>query len=414
MNIVVAGFGREGQASYEYWRSAGHHVMVADENPEVSVPDGVTALLGEGAFLRIDELAPDMVIRSAGVSPHTLQTAAKVWSATNEFFARCPAPIIGVTGTKGKGTTCSFIASILREAGRTVHLVGNIGTPALSVLADIRPGDLVVYELSSFQLWDIERSPHVAVVLTIEPDHLDVHKNFDEYVEAKANIARWQQTGDTIVYYAHNQYSRRIAAASSADHRREYPFELGVLAQHIVLPGAHNRENAAAAMAAVSEYVSERDVIARGLHAFTGLDHRLQFVTEKAGVRYYNDSIATTPGSAIAALRSFTSPKILILGGSSKGADFGPLIDELARTNVRRVILVGEEGKRLLSLCLQAGIVCDYVDGSMADIVMKARHYAQPGDVVILSPACASFGDFTNYQDRGDQFVAAVIGEPAE
>jgi UDP-N-acetylmuramoylalanine--D-glutamate ligase len=316
MKIAIAGYGTEGKASYRYWNTPKHQVVVVDEQ-EIDVPVGASSITGEGVFGRLNGF--DMVIRSPGLVPRKIITDGKIWSATNEFFAKCPALIIGVTGTKGKGTTSSLIASILRAAGKTVHLVGNIGQPALDVLPDIQPDDIVVYELSSFQLWDLEKSPQVAVVLMIEPDHLDVHADFTEYVAAKANIAANQLTTDRVVYYAGDEWSTQIAETSPGQ-RLPYPTERTAhvrgeyfyygdtevcATENVGLPGVHNLENACAAITATRPWVQDGVVIAEGLHSFDGLPHRLKFVREVNGVRYYDDSIATTPGSAIAAIKAF-------------------------------------------------------------------------------------------------------------
>jgi UDP-N-acetylmuramoylalanine--D-glutamate ligase len=213
MKVALAGFGQEGRTSYDYWTAKGDTVTIADERESVDdAPPGAPTILGANAFSRLNEF--DLIIRSPSVNPAKLPYPNKVWSATNEFFAKCPADIIGVTGTKGKGTTSSLIVSILRAANKTVHLVGNIGNPALDDLAVIKPNDIVVFEMSSFQLWDIKKSPRVAVVLGIEADHLDVHNDMADYVSAKANIVRFQQPTNLTVYNQDNEVASRIAALS--------------------------------------------------------------------------------------------------------------------------------------------------------------------------------------------------------
>lgn len=435
MNIAIAGYGVEGRQSYAYYSAqGGHSLTILDERPELdNIPVGAQVKLGAEAYKDISQY--DMVVRTAGLSPNKLQTAKKIWSATNEFFARCPAPIIGVTGTKGKGTTSSFIASILREAGIKTHLVGNIGVPALKILPDIEASDVVVYELSSFQLWDLEKSPHIAVVLMIEPDHLDVHTDFSEYVLAKANIARYQQADDICFYHPSNQLSATIAKQQPERANNTATFNDSVPSSHsnasvyvkdgmfvttngdiicatneVKLPGEHNLDNACAALSACLPYVKDYEAMKRGLAAFEGLDHRLKFVADISGVTYYDDSIATTPGSAIAALKAFLEPKVLIMGGSSKGADFTELAQAIAHSNVRKIVLIGQEAERIAeSLRLQNVSEFAVTTGvGMMEVVQISAQYAKPGDVVILSPACASFGMFKNYQDRGQQYIEAV------
>lgn len=415
MKIIIAGYGAEGRSNDAYFQRTypQAELIITDMQPVADAPDGATVLTGQEVFAQLPEA--DMVVRTAGLAPRLIQTNGTVWSATNEFFARCPAPIIGVTGTKGKGTTASFVASILRAAGQTVHLIGNIGVPALDVLERVRPTDVVVYELSSFQLWDLERSPHVAVVLMIEPDHLDVHQDMADYVAAKANITAHQTARDVVVYAKHNQYSRAIADGSSGQ-KIAVPRPLTDQEQQALkLPGAHNRENASAAIAAVRAFLPAitEEAICQGLAAFTGLPHRLKYVAEVDGVRLYDDSISTTPGSAIAAMRSFSQPKVLILGGHDKGADYTQLAQEIARSpSLRAVLLSGANAQRIAAALRDAGVDMTkvYRPGTltMPEVVAQAMDLAHPGDVVILSPAAASFDQYASYTDRGQQFVAAV------
>ena len=438
MKIARAGYGLEGKQNYKYFNKPGNDLTIVDEREDIDTPSDAKYITGDGAYDDMSQF--DMVIRTAGLSPLKIKKAKLVWSATNEFFAKCKAPIIGVTGTKGKGTTSSFITSILRSSGKKVHLVGNIGVPALSVLPDIRPEDFVVYEMSSFQLWDIKYSPHIAVVLMIEPDHLDVHTDFEDYLKAKSNIRRWQNLNDICIYHPSNPFSQKIASVTLAtiDQTTKGDYlnnihRYGIKDDGLVyikddffytndrkicpiscvkLPGKHNLENACAAMSAVLELkldISDNQ-FAEGLRSFTGLPHRLKYVSEINDVKFYDDSISTTPGSAIAAIKSFTSPKVLILGGSYKGGDFTDLVKEIKKSNIRQIILMGDEANRIEQFLKDAGIV-KYVNlerCSMFEIVSKAASAASPGDVVILSPACASFGMFKNYQDRGKKFINAV------
>lgn len=432
MKIAIAGYGVEGQENLAYWsQDPANEVTIVDERADAGAtyPHGVATMLGPGVFKNLNGF--DLVVRTAGLAPYKIETDGEIWSATNEFFAKCPAPIIGVTGSKGKGTTSSLIASILEAAGRKVWLVGNIGVPALSVLSQVQPDDIVVYELSSFQLWDLQRSPQVAVVLFIEHEHLDVHRNMDEYVAAKANITLHQTEDDLLIYNANNQYAERIASLSKA---RKVPYpSSGAAYVHMYdemfcygeynalcsvnelrIPGEHNQVNALAAIDAVWPFTQDPEAIKAGLNAFHGLPHRLAFVAEVNGVRYYDDSIATTPSSAIAALQAFrTDPKVIILGGSYKGSDFSELAHELTQHHAR-ALLIGDEAQRIATACEAAGfrnyeVIEGVPAGAIAETVTRrSAELSQPGGVVLLSPAAASFGLFKNYVDRGEQFIAAV------
>lgn len=428
MKIAIAGYGTEGKTNYTYWNTPDNDVIIVDERdiPTSELPLDTNVITGEGAFERLQGF--DMVIRSPGVAPRKIHTDGKVWSATNEFFAKCPAQIIGVTGTKGKGTTSSLIASILRSAGKTVHLVGNIGQPALDALSDVQPEDIVVYELSSFQLWDLVTSPQVAVVLMIEPDHLDTHADFDNYVTAKSQIAANQLTTDRVVYNAANVYATKIAQLSPGQ-RLPYPSEHTAHVRgdmfyygetelcdldNLLLPGRHNLENALAAITAVWPWIQEPDTIAEGLRSFAGLPHRLELVREFDGVHYYNDSFSSAAGAAVAAIRAFTSPEIVILGGIDKGADFTELAQVIKNApNVKQLIIIGKIRHKLADVLRQNGVTqsMEVTDvQTMQEIVGLARQAAAPGDIVILSPACASFDMFKNFYDRGDQFRSIVQG----
>ncbi len=428
MKIAIAGYGAEGKASYAYWNTPEHDVVIVDERdiPMDELPFEANSITGEDAFSRLNGF--DMVVRTAGLAPRKIMTDGVVWSSTNEFFARCAekdVPIIGVTGTKGKGTTCSLIASILRAAGKTVHVVGNIGTPALEVLQQIQPSDIVVYELSSFQLWDIDRSPHIAVVLHIEADHLDVHTNFDDYVAAKTRIATEQTTTDRIVYAVQNEWSRQIAEASVGQ-RLPYPSDQ---AAHIrgswfwygdqeLCPvdtlqvlGVHNQYNACAAITAAWPWVQDGQVIAEGLRSFSGLPHRVELVREHQGILWYDDSFASAPPATIVAIEAVNRPVVLIAGGYDRGLDYATFAAQLAASSLLEyVILIGETGPRIAKE-LQKQNFTSYetmADGGMVEIVARAAARAQDGQAVLLSPGCASFDMFENFTDRGNQFQEAV------
>lgn len=423
MKIAIAGYGVEGASNYRYYAvdSTNEITIVDQHQPTQGVPEGVLTIIGEDAFDNLEGF--DLIVRTAGLNPSKIKTDGKVWSATNEFFAKCPAPIIGVTGSKGKGTTASLITRILKAAGKKVWLVGNIGLAALDVLEDIKSEDIVVYELSSFQLWDIQASPHIAVVLFIEQEHLDTHTDMQDYVKAKANITRYQSSQDVLVYNKTNQYASTIAQHSKA-HTVAYPDVQSTHVQEglfyfseqlicsvdsLQIIGRHNQDNACAAIDAVWGITQNVKAIEKGLRGFTGLPHRLKFVREVGGVRYYDDSIATTPSSAIAALQSFDEPKVIILGGSSKGSDFSELAIELTHHEVR-AILIGAEAEKIATNCRRAGFTNFEImaNPTAESIVQRAYSLARPGSVVLLSPASASFGLFRNYVDRGEQFVAAV------
>jgi UDP-N-acetylmuramoylalanine--D-glutamate ligase len=420
MKIAIAGYGIEGKANYDYWSLDGNELVIVDERSELrDTPEGASLLLGDGVFSRLDDF--DMVIRTAGLPPRKIKTNGIIWTSTNEFLAKCPAQVIGVTGTKGKGTTSSLIVAMLKEAGFTVHLLGNIGVSPLTALPTIQPDDIVVFEMSSFQLWDADKSPHIAVITPIEVDHLDVHDNYEDYVAAKANITRFQTTEDVVIANADSVTAQSIALtsfarqlsypSSDAGHVANGKFFVGETEicsiSELKLPGKHNVENTCAALTAAWLLTHDVDALALGIAIFTGLDHRLKFAGETNSVRYYDDSIATTPGSAIAAVRAFGEPKVLILGGKDKGGEYEELMKLCQSTNTQ-IVTMGENGQKLSTLASRYGVAAKYTEGAMNEAVEAASRTALPGGVVLLSPAASSFDQYTSYAARGDAFIAAV------
>ncbi len=441
MKIALIGFGLEAKSAYDYFKSIDQNITfeIYDENSKskIELPNGVKFF---GDFHDFSKIQADLIVRTPAVNPSRLPKNAKITSVTNLFFEKCPALIIGVTGSKGKGTVSSFTAEILRAAGLKVHLVGNIGLPALNELSKIQKDDAVIYELSSFQLWDAQKSPHIAILNNLEVDHLDVHDGFEDYVAAKMNIAKNQTENDFFIFNAENpivlknvenlknQLKAELQPFQDYNlaHIQENHFLWGdeVLFETNILkiPGEHNQKNACAAMIATFDFLCEKgfeneeifDFWREGLSKFAGLPHRLKFVREFEGVRFYDDSIATTPGSAIAALNSFEKPKILILGGSNKGADLSGLIEKIAKMpeqELRKVILMGAESEKLAQKLISSGFERFINLGAktnMQEVVKTAFENAKSGDVVILSPAHASFDMFKSYIDRGEQFVENV------
>jgi UDP-N-acetylmuramoylalanine--D-glutamate ligase len=431
MQVAVLGFGSQGLSAFEYWTKLGHDVTICDKSTDIVIPDGTATQIGDNYLDGLEKY--DLLVRSPSVHPHDIAKAnpsvdiqSKVTTNTNEFFKVCPTKnTIGVTGTKGKGTTSTLIARMLEAAGHRVHLGGNIGTPPLEMLKeDIQADDWVVLELANFQLIDLKYSPKIGVCLMITPEHLDWHKNFDEYVTAKSQLFQWQSESDTAIFFAQNEFSKSIASSSKG---RKIPYfeppgahvennQIVIDSQSICdvadvkLLGAHNWENACAAVTAAWQITQDTEAIRSVVTSFGGLEHRLEFVRELDGVTYYNDSFGTTPETAIVALESFAQPKVAIVGGSDKGVPFDDMADAIIRNNVHVLIAIGDTGPKIAEIVRGKGGTMKIIESldTMPEIVAAAREHARSGDVVLLSTGCASFGLFENYKDRGEQFKQAV------
>ncbi len=418
--IALLGFGEEGRVSYDFFSKAGADVYVYDEYTSDEHPANTT--VDEAEMWDLDDY--DLIIRTPGMPLQRIRTSKEISSATQLFFDLCPARIIGVTGTKGKGTTSSLISEILRESGETVHLLGNIGRPALAELENINQDDIVIFEMSSFQLWNMTTSPDIAVVLMVESEHQDVHEDLDDYLDAKSNISAHQKPDDITIFHPFNEMSERVAMNGTGVKKKYMTIDtaridfgkLMYASQYIMdtedfgLVGSHNRENICAAVTAAWEITQDKAAIKKAVSSFKGLEHRLEFVKEVGGVNFYNDSFATVPAAAIAAIKSFDTPEIIILGGSDKGSQYDDLAEAISvSTNIKKVLLIGEMASKIEESLKKFNFgKYEIAKGDMKEIVSRANELSEKGDTVVLSPACASFDMFESYKQRGKLFKEAV------
>lgn len=404
--IAIVGMGVNNQKLADYFRKHRIKFATVQDWPKNSDLAG-----------KLDSF--DVIFRTPGLpylSPAIQQAKAhgvEVSSQTKLFFDLCPAQIIGVTGTKGKGTTSTLVANILEAGDRKAWLAGNIGTDPFEFLDFIHPDDLVVLELSSFQLQDLHRSPHVAVVLNITADHLDpsgtyeksAHATVSEYFDAKLQIIANQKENDFAVIS--HELPENILQIGKGQKIIFTPEDVADYEYHIY--GRHNLENIAAAVAVGKIFKVDESKMRQVVKEFQGLPHRLQKVLEKEGVTYVDDSISTNEDSTIAAIRAFEEPVILIVGGSSKGLNYERLGEAVRNAkNLKGVVVVGEEsGKIIKAIEGYEGFVLTGA-ANMSEIIKQAKSMATTGDVVLLSPAAASFDMFKNYKDRAEQFKAEI------
>ncbi len=427
--VTVLGLGRfGGGVGVTQWLCGqGAKVTVSEKADETQLADSLRQLAGLDVTLHLgghreeDILSAELLVVNPAVpKDHPLlvrsqQAGVPRTSEINLFLRRCSAPVVGVTGSVGKSTTTAMLGAILARRSPT-HVGGNIGRSLLEQLPDIRGDHVVVLELSSFQLEDtplVKISPHVAVVTNLFPNHLDRHKTPARYADAKKNIFRFQGPKDVLVLNRRDEALRCWAREAPGEvvffdvprqdrvEERVEPFEL-------LVPGAHNQANAQAAWTAARSLGVSRAEAAAALAEFAGLPHRLQFVCEKHGVRYVNDSKCTTPAGTRVALKAFAPRRVILLAG---GYDKGVAFDEFARLAARRakaVLVFGATGRAIADAVEAhrtgpAPLVQEVEDLSVA--VSAGRSIAESGDVILLSPACASYDQFANYQQRGEAFV---------
>lgn len=393
-NVAILGLGEDTKDCLPWLEDQGAKITILDESK------------GD-RFDKLDRF--DLLVRSPGVYRYRKELEGlNVTSKTKLFFDLFPREkIIGVTGTKGKGTTSTLIYEILKEAGKKVVLGGNIGAGIFDYIDKEKDIDFVILELSSFQLIDLEKSPHIAVVLMVTSEHLNWHKSVDEYVEAKANIVSHQTKNDFAIVNKDYPNSVKIGKAAKGGLIWVSGKDIDLKTK---LRGEHNKENIAAAVAVAKIVGAPYKNVVKN---FKGLEYRLEEVAKKNNILFINDSFSTTPETAIAAIKSFTEPIILIVGGSSKNSDFSNLGKAIVNAkNIKKVILIGGEAERIKKALIDSGLRRNDMlienAKNMVEIVEMAYNNAVSGDVVLLSPACASFDMFKSYKDRGQQFKDAV------
>lgn len=356
----------------------------------------------------------DVIYRSPGI-PYNLpeiqrviKKGVRLSSATELFFEKAKGKIIGVTGTKGKGTTSALIYKILKNDGRDAYLAGNIGRPAITILNRLRNDSVTVLELSSFQLQDLRFSPDIAVVLSIFPDHMDLHKNLREYFEAKVRITKFQTKRDTVVYAAGNGYAERIAKASRGRKVRvDADGSSTINPSELKIRGHHNFLNVSVAAAVGGEMHVPEEVIRKTIVSYRGLPLRLQYIGKIGERRIYNDSASTNSLTTVAAIDAFSEPAVIIMGGRDKNLDFGPVRKALHRSSVESVIVYGECHRKIAN-SIRGTRPIKIVDGNLEKALKAALTAAKIADNIVFSPGATSFDMFRDYQERGEKFNGIV------
>ena len=434
--IAILGFAREGRSILKFLKKdkefKNAEIWILDRSSKIETPAGIKKITGSDYLKNLEKF--DIIFRTPGI-PYLLpeiqkakKSGVKISSATNLFFERCPGIIVGITGTKGKGTTSTILYQILKTAGKKVFLAGNIGKPALDILPNTDKKSIVVFELSSFQLQDIQNSPSIAAVLDIFPDHLDAHKNVNEYYEAKANIGRYQKIGDKMFFFSakggsasggkNSILSQRVASKGKGEKIsvNEKLFKL-FSPEDLLVKGGHNFKNAVmAATIAKSLGVSAKTIL-KTVSKFRGNEHRLELarriVKNGTEICFYNDSASTNPQTAAAAIEAFQNErKILIAGGQDKNLDYKPLAKALKNSGTELVVLLGENRNKIARETRKSGVKIRFARTlkDSVDVAYETAMKISCLSIVIFSPAATSFDMFENYADRGEKFKKIVMG----
>ena len=434
--IAVLGLGVSNRPLVRLLLEFGCQVTGCDKTPREKLDGEVLELEKAGCTLHVggnylDSVEADVVFRTPGMHPANpaiqalVSRGAQVTSEMEVFFEVCPCTILAVTGSDGKTTTTTLVSEMLKAEGKTVWLGGNIGTPLLPLVRQMQPSDFAVVELSSFQLMDMKRSPARAVITNLAPNHLDIHKDMAEYVQAKTNIFRYQDESGILILNADNPITAAFRGNGKTlffSRQKEADVCLvdGVICRHgekvlktseILIPGVHNVENYMAAIAMVDGLVSD-ETIRQVARTFGGVEHRIELVRVKDGVRFYNDSIASSPSRTIAGLRSFPEKVILIAGGYDKHIPYDVLGPEICK-HVKKLFLGGATGPKIRQAVESAP---EYRPGSpeitdCADFTgatLAAAQAAEAGDVVLMSPASAAFDQFKNFMVRGEYYKKLI------
>jgi UDP-N-acetylmuramoylalanine--D-glutamate ligase len=410
-NVCILGFGKEGQSILRALNAHATHceITIADRNASlVAPPEKCWLQVGTGWLMNLEKF--DVLIKSPGIPPSILHTHSSLLTNATQIFldtvAEDRATVIGVTGSKGKSTTASLIFELLTAAGKNASLIGNIGNPALDYLERSQENAFFVLEMSSYQLMDVTRSPHIAVVTSFFPEHLDYHGSLEAYKEAKKHVTRFQ-TEEDLVFFLHDSPGAREIAEESAGKKIPFgPQDAPVAIGETKLLGVHNLSNIAAAWKVAQELGIPKETCLDVFRNFHGLPHRLQDLGVFHDITWVDDAISTTPESTIAALDALGSRvATVILGGQDRGNDFSELAKRIKGSSVRTVILFPGSGPRIRKVLEDAEATVTFHDAdSMEDAVRIAQESTPDGMICLLSTASPSYGMFKNFEDKGDQF----------
>lgn len=447
-SIFILGFAKEGISTFNFLRKLfpGKIIGIGDlaSRKKLNIPIAVAKdknirwYLGKNYLKAIKNY--DLIIKTPGI-PITSQDLkkafkdGKITSQTDLFLKYCPSMVIGVTGTKGKGTTCSLIYQILKEGKRRVFLVGNIGNPSLPFLEKANAKDIFVYEMSSHQLAEMQNSPQIAVFINVFPAHLDYYRDFQQYFRAKQNIFLYQKRRDTLIYNLDSASLKSVTKKSKAQKisfsvknttakcylSKGHIFYKGKRifnTDHMHLLGDYNLANLMPALIIAREFGISEKIINRAVDSFRGLPYRLEFIGKHKSIDFYNDSLATVPEAAIAGIQALSQKvKTIMLGGYDSGLDFNSLAKNIAKSNIENLILFPPMGDRIARLVEKYSALTKnrkdkkrkyFHVNNMKDAVILSYKHTPKGAVCLLSPAAPSFGIFENYKERGDLFKKYV------